>query len=141
MPEEFVAYALTWYCVFAPSPVIELVNGPAPVPSVVQLSLVVGFAEIAQHTPRAVTVVLPSEATLPPPVAVVAVVAVMEFVVTAMGGTPSILTANLRVSFHQLNYYRLKAVGFGVGCKPTKVPRRCGSPHQEVLCLAARCSS
>jgi len=53
------------------------------VPSVVLvLNEVVGFADVLQHTPRAVTVALPSDVTLPPPLAVVWVILVIELVVT-----------------------------------------------------------
>ena len=47
-------------------PVIELVKVPVPVPSVVLLSLVVGLADVLQHTPLAVTEAPPSEVTFPP---------------------------------------------------------------------------
>ena len=46
-----------------------LVKLPVPVPSVVWLPLIVGFCVVLQHTPRAVTVAMPSELTLPPQVA------------------------------------------------------------------------
>ena len=45
---------------------ILLVKLPAPVPSVVWLSLVVGLADVLQHTPLAVTDAPPSEVTFPP---------------------------------------------------------------------------
>jgi len=48
---------------------------PVPVPSVVLLLLVVGLADVLQHTPLAVTEPPPSDVTLPP---VKAVVVVME---------------------------------------------------------------
>jgi len=59
-----------------------LVNVPVPVPSVVWLPVVVGFVEVLQHTPRAVTVAPPSEVTLPPLVAVVWVISLAAVVVT-----------------------------------------------------------
>jgi hypothetical protein len=62
--------------------VIELVNEPVPLPSVVLLSAVVGLAEVLQQTPRAVTDAPPSEVTLPPPDAVVEVIEVIVAVVT-----------------------------------------------------------
>ena len=52
-------------------PVIELVNTPVPAPSDVLLSVIVGFADVLQQTPRLVTAVPPSLVTLPPLVAVV----------------------------------------------------------------------
>jgi len=55
----------------AVSPVRLLVNAPVPVPSVVLvLNEVVGFADVLQHTPRAVTDAPPSLVILPPLVAV-----------------------------------------------------------------------
>jgi hypothetical protein len=82
VPTEFVAYALTWYWVFGASPVMELVYVPVPVPSVVQLLLVAGLDDVAQHTPLAVTIAPPSEVTFPPPEAVTDVMFVTEVVVT-----------------------------------------------------------
>ena len=46
---------------------------PVPVPSVVWLSALVGFADVLQHTPLAVTADPPLEVTLPPLSAVVEV--------------------------------------------------------------------
>jgi hypothetical protein len=51
-----------------------LVNEPVPVPSEVFESLIVGFAVVAQQTPRAVTGEVPSSVITPPVVAVVDVV-------------------------------------------------------------------
>jgi hypothetical protein len=62
--------------------VIELVNEPVPLPSVVLLSAVVGLAEVLQQTPLTVTVAPPSEVTLPPPDAVVEVMEEIVAVVT-----------------------------------------------------------
>ena len=59
-----------------------LVKLPVPLPSVVWLSAVVGFCEVLQHTPRAVTVAPPSEVTLPPQVAEVSVTLLTATVVT-----------------------------------------------------------
>ena len=60
----------------AVNPVIELVNIPVPVLSVVLvLNAVVGPVVVLQHTPRAVTVAPPSLVIFPPLVAVVCVVA------------------------------------------------------------------
>lgn len=53
-----------------------------PVPSVVLLSLVVGLCDVLQQTPRTVTGSPPSDVTLPPPVAVVAVIEEMASAVT-----------------------------------------------------------
>jgi len=60
----------------------ELVNVPVPVPLLVVSFAMVGLADVLQQTPRVVTVVPPSEVTLPPPEAVVEVIAVMVLVVT-----------------------------------------------------------
>ena len=57
-------------------------NEPVPLPSVVLLSLIVGFGFVLQQIPLAVTVELPSDVTLPPQVAVVAFIFVTSFVVT-----------------------------------------------------------
>ena len=53
-----------------------------PEPLVVWLLLNVGFCEVPQHTPRAVTESPPSLVTLPPVVAVVEVMLLAEVVVT-----------------------------------------------------------
>ena len=60
-----------------------LVKLPVPMPSVVWLSLTVGFCEVLQHTPQAVTgsPPLPTVA-LPPAVAVVADMLETSLVVT-----------------------------------------------------------
>ena len=59
-----------------------LVKLPMPLPLVVWLSLTVGFCEVLQHTPRAVTVAPPEAVTLPPQVAEVAVILLTALVVT-----------------------------------------------------------
>ena len=56
--------------VLSDSSVILLVNVPVPVPSVVWSSDIVGFCEVLQHTPLAVTVAPPLFVTFPPQVAV-----------------------------------------------------------------------
>jgi len=61
---------------------MALANIPVPVPSVVWLAVISGFAVMLQQTPRAVTVAPPSVTTLPPPVAVVMVIADKDVVVT-----------------------------------------------------------
>ena len=66
---------------------MELVKLPVPEPSIVLLLAVVGFCEVLQHTPRAVTDELPSDVTLPPPVAELAVTPVIASVVT-VGAVP-----------------------------------------------------
>ena len=66
----------------AVSPVIELVKVPVPVPSDVLLSLVVGLADVLQHTPLAVIEAPPSEVTFPPLVALVEVTEDIAEVVT-----------------------------------------------------------
>jgi len=63
------------------NPLNALVNDPVPVPFVVLLFAVVGFAVVAQHTPRAVTEAPPLEVTLPPLVAPVDVTTVAAAVV------------------------------------------------------------
>jgi hypothetical protein len=52
-------------------PVTELVKLPAPVPSAVFVSPVVGLPVVFQHTPRAVMGAPPSEVIFPPEEAVV----------------------------------------------------------------------
>ena len=59
-----------------------LVNVPVPVPSVVLvLNAIVGFADVFQHTPRAVTGAFPSLVIFPPLLAVVCVINVITEVV------------------------------------------------------------
>jgi len=55
---------------------------PVPDPSDVESSAVVGFGEVDQQTPRAVTGAPPSLVTLPPPLAVFDPIAVTGEVVT-----------------------------------------------------------
>ena len=62
---------------------------PEPLPSVVWLPLTVGFCDVPQQTPRAVTDVPPVLVTLPPHEAVVAVILLTELVVT--DGTPTVV--------------------------------------------------
>jgi len=52
--------------VLAVSAVNELANEPDPVPFVVLLSAIVGFDDVLQQTPLAVTVAPPSLDTFPP---------------------------------------------------------------------------
>ena len=52
------------------------------VPSFVLLFAIVGLGEVLQHTPRAVTVRLPSNVTLPPHTAVLKLIEVTFAVVT-----------------------------------------------------------
>ena len=59
-----------------------LVKLPVPEPSAVWLPLIVGFCEVLQHTPRAVTAAPPVLVTLPPLVAVVLVILLAAVVVT-----------------------------------------------------------
>ena len=56
---------------------------PVPLPSLVLLSEMVGFALTLQQTPRAVTTSPPSEDITPPEVAVVYVIVVTEDVVNS----------------------------------------------------------
>ena len=67
-----------------------LVKLPDPVPLSVQLSDVVGLAEVLQHTPYTVTEGPPSDVTSPPLVAVLAVMADAPVVVTV--GAPKVLS-------------------------------------------------
>ena len=60
----------------AVNPVIELVNVPIPLPSVVLVDkAMVGFAVVLQQTPRTVTAAPPSELIVPPLPAVALVMA------------------------------------------------------------------
>ncbi len=61
---------------------MRLVKLPVPELSVVWLPLAVGFCDVLQHTPLAVTAEPPSLVTLPPLVAVVEVMLLAEVVVT-----------------------------------------------------------
>jgi hypothetical protein len=61
---------------------MALTNEPAPVPPLMQLSAVVGLADVLQQTPRALTAPPPAEVTFPPPEAVVGVIPVIAAVVT-----------------------------------------------------------
>ena len=61
---------------------MALTNTPVPVPSLVHVPPTAGLAVVAQHTPRAETATPPSAVTLPPLVAVVAVMALAAVVVT-----------------------------------------------------------
>ena len=81
---------------FAVSPVMELVKVPVPVPSLVlAVNAVVGFADVLQHTPRAVTVAPPSAVTLPPLVAVVCAMEEAAVVVT-VGAMGLVVVVNIR---------------------------------------------
>ena len=64
------------------SPVILDVKLPLPVPLVVLLLLIVGLGDVLQHTPRDVTLKLPSEVTFPPHTALFVVIDVTFAVVT-----------------------------------------------------------
>ena len=72
------------------SPVIWLVNGPAPEPSTVWLPDVVGFGAKPQQTPQAVTSAPPSEMTFPPLEAPVDVTDLTAAVVTAGSANPPV---------------------------------------------------
>ena len=58
---------------------------PVPVPSVVFEPVIVGFAEVPQQTPLAVTSAPPSEVTLPPDFAPVTVMSLIAAVVSVGG--------------------------------------------------------
>ncbi len=64
------------------NPVILLIKLPEPLPFVVWLSLIVGFGEVLQHTPLAVTEAPPVAVTFPPQVAEVAAMLLTVLVVT-----------------------------------------------------------
>ncbi|MBA7518359.1 hypothetical protein ES705_10429 [subsurface metagenome] len=66
------------------NPVSELVKIPVPLPSVVLISAVVGLEEVLQHTPRAVTVALPSLVIFPPLVAELRVTKLASVVITVV---------------------------------------------------------
>ena len=68
------------------NPVIELVNTPVAVPSVVWLPVAIGFTEVLQQTPLAVTIAPPFPVILPPLVAVVCVM-LLAAVVVRVGTT------------------------------------------------------
>lgn len=67
-----------------------LPNEPMPEPSLVFESATVGFSEVLQHTPRAVTEDPPSEVILPPEDAVVEVRPEMAVVVIAGKVAPAV---------------------------------------------------
>ena len=60
----------------------KLVKAPVPIPSSVCASLTVGCGEVLQQIPRAVTLEPPSKVTLPPQMAVVAVIELTVSVIT-----------------------------------------------------------
>ena len=64
---------------------IGLTNEPVPVPLLVQLPVMSGLAAVPQQTPLALTVTPPSLVTVPPAVAGVEVIAVIDAVVTTGG--------------------------------------------------------
>ena len=68
--------------VFSLRPVMVMLNEPEPVPLLVLFPFMVGLGEVLQHTPRSVTVALPSDVTLPPHTNEVGVIEVMVLVVT-----------------------------------------------------------
>lgn len=79
-----------------------------PVPSEVWLSLVVGLADILQQTPLAVTEALPSEVTLPPLEALLAVIE--DTAVVATVGVVPTLTPTLSVLFKGLTINNLNKI-------------------------------
>ena len=72
----------------AVKPVRLLVNPPVPAPSVVWLSVVVGFDIVDQHTPKALIALPPSLVILPPHTAVVE--AILLAVVVVRLATPAL---------------------------------------------------
>ncbi len=69
---------------------MELVNVPVPVPSLVQLPPTAGLADVLQQTPLTVTGAPPSEVMVPPLVAVVVVISVTVEVDTTGGVTKTV---------------------------------------------------
>ena len=78
---------------------MELVKIPVPEPSVVWLPVIVGFIEVFQQIPRAVTAEDPADVTFPPEVAVVIVTELAAVVVTT--GGPAALPVILMLSIAQ----------------------------------------
>lgn len=72
-----------------------LINIPIPVPSVVLKFIVVGFGEVLQQTPRAITLAPPSEVTFPPLMAVDVVMLVMTVVGESVGNASVTLVVKL----------------------------------------------
>ena len=70
---------------FAERPVRLLVKEPEPVPSVVCEPVAKGPVVVPQQTPLTVTALVPMSVTLPPLVAVVAVIAVAPVVAASVG--------------------------------------------------------
>ena len=75
-----------------------LAKEPVPDPSVVLELAVVGLAEEPQHTPRAVTAAPPSDVTVPPPTAPMAVLDPTAAVVT-VGGRQTFITVVVLSAF------------------------------------------
>ena len=71
---------------------IWLVKLPTSLPSIVRLSVMVGFVEVLQHTPLAVTPEIPSEDTVPPQSAAIQVI-----LLTAEVLTVGVLTVVIRL--------------------------------------------
>ena len=88
-----VAYALRLYVVFGVNPVTELVNVPTPVPSIVLVFAVVGFAVVFQQTPRAVMEEPPSLEIVPP--LVTDAVEIDDMIVVFNFGTVALLLTTL----------------------------------------------
>lgn len=80
---------------------IVLANVPVPLPSVVWLPVIVGFGELLQQTPRAVTAAPPSELTVPP---LDAEVAVNEDI-----SEVTIVASVIELSVRLLFFWQLKA--------------------------------
>ena len=70
------------------NPEILLVKAPGPTPFLVESFATVGFGEVLQQTPLAVTGVPPSEVILPPLIAVILVTEVATFVVKVAKAGP-----------------------------------------------------
>jgi hypothetical protein len=79
-------------------PEMELVKAPVPVPSLVQVSAVVGVPEVFQQTPCSLTLPPPSEVTLPPEDALELVMEDADAVVT-VGETAPMYRARAILSY------------------------------------------
>ena len=81
------------------SPVILLTNVPIPVPFVVWLPVTMGFGDVLQQTPRAVTVAPPSLLIFPPLAAVIFVIEVTPNVVRLAKDVVGVLPFSELISF------------------------------------------
>ena len=82
--------------VAAVRPVRLLVNVPVPLPSVVLEFEIVGFDEVLQQTPRAVTAAPLSDVIFPPLLAVIVVILITADVVNA--GKPAGIAEDVKLT-------------------------------------------